>query len=139
MGYVFRARERIDSGLRRVVREQVRGAIHDLRDPREDRHEGVHEARKRFKMIRATLRLARPTLGELVFRLENAWYRDTGKRLSSVRDAVAMIESLEGLRKRFAKEMPPEMGDAVRRGLDGRLRGVSEDGRALARRCREVA
>jgi CHAD domain-containing protein len=139
MGYVFRARERIDSGLRRVVREQVRGAIHDLRDPRGDRHEGVHEARKRFKMIRATLRLARPTLGELVYRLENAWYRDTGKRLSSVRDAVAMIESLEGLRRRFAKEMPPEMGDAVRRGLDGRLRGVSEDGRALARRCREVA
>jgi len=139
MGYVFRARERIDTGLRRVVREQVRGAIHDLRDPPGDRHEGVHEARKRFKMIRATLRLARPTLGQLVFALENAWYRDTGRRLSSVRDAVAMIESLEGLRKRFAKEMPPEMADAVRRGLEARLRGVSEDGRTLARHCREVA
>jgi len=139
MGFVFRARERIDSGLRRVVREQVHGAIHDLTDPGGDRHEGVHEARKRFKMIRATLRLARSTLGELHFALENAWYRDTGRQLSSVRDAVAMIESLDALRKRFSKELPEEMGAAVRRGLEERLRGVSEDDRALAKRCADVA
>ena len=43
--------------MRRVVREQIRGAVQDLSRTGAERHEGVHEARKRFNMIRAALRL----------------------------------------------------------------------------------
>ena len=126
MGYRLRSRERVDIGLRRVVREQIRGAVEDLTGGRRDRHEGVHEARKRFKMIRATLRLARSALGEEMFLSENAWYRDTGRTLSSVRDAVAMIESFDLLRKRFPRELGEETGAPARRGLEARLARISE-------------
>jgi CHAD domain-containing protein len=139
MGYRLRAKERIDVGIRRVVREQVRGAIEDLTTHEEDRHEGVHEARKRFKMIRAVLRLARPSLGELNFALENTWFRDTGRRLSSVRDAVAMLECFDALRKRHAKDLDPAVAEAVRKGLEERLAALSGDSAGLANRCAEVA
>ena len=140
MGFVFRAGERIDSALRRVVREQVRGAIRDLTDPQGgDRHEGVHEARKRFKMVRSVLRLARPSIGELTFALENAWFRDTGRALSSVRDAVARIEALDALRRRFAKEMAPALADGVARGLEARLREASRDDDGVRSSAAKVA
>ena len=139
MGYRLRPKERIDAGIRRVVREQVRGAMGDLREGKADRHEGVHEARKRFKMIRAVLRLARPSLGELTFALENTWYRDTGRRLSSVRDAVAMLECFAALEKRYAKELDPAVGAAVRGGLEGRLAALAADEAGLRTRCAEVA
>ena len=139
MGYVLRQKERVDGGLRRVVREQVRGAVKDLARTGEDRHEGVHEARKRFKMIRAVLRLARPSLGELSFALENTWYRDTGRRLSSVRDAVAMIECLDSLVKRWGRDLDPAVAASVRGGLEGRLVAVASDEAGLEQRCAEVA
>jgi CHAD domain-containing protein len=138
MGYRFQGRERIDVGIRRVVREQIRGAMGDLSKSGPDRHEGVHEARKRFKMIRAVLRLARGSLGELTFALENTWYRDTGRRLSSVRDAVAMIECLDALRKRYGRDMDPAVEAGVRAGLEARLAAVSGDEAGLEARCAEV-
>lgn len=138
MGYRFQAKERIDVGLRRVVREQLRGAIGDLSKTGHARHDGVHEARKRFKMIRAVLRLARGSLGELTFALENTWYRDTGRRLSSVRDAVAMIECLDALEKRWGRDMDPAVGAAVRAGLEARLAAVSGDDAGMDQRCSEV-
>jgi CHAD domain-containing protein len=139
MGYRFRPKERIDAGIRRVVREQVRGAIADLTGPREERHEGVHEARKRFKMIRAVLRLARPSLGELQFALENSWYRDTGRRLSSVRDAVAMIECFDALEKRFAKDLAPGVAERARARLQSRLETVASEDAGLEGHCARVA
>jgi CHAD domain-containing protein len=126
MGFRLRSRERVDIGLRRVVREQIRGAVNDLTGQRKDRHEGVHEARKRFKMIRATLRLGRGSLGEESFLAENGWYRDTGRTLSSVRDAVAMIESFDLLRKRFPREDEEGVWAMARRGLEARLARISE-------------
>ena len=138
MGYVLRQKERIDAGVRRVVREQVRGAMRDLAVPAEGRHEGVHEARKRFKMIRAVLRLARPTLGELTFALENTWYRDTGRRLSSVRDAVAMIECFDALARRSPRGIPTDLAVPVRAGLEARLEALSGDEAGIEARCAEV-
>ena len=138
MGYRFQAKERIDVGLRRVVREQIRGAIGDLARSGADRHEGVHEARKRFKMIRAVLRLARGSLGELTYALENTWYRDTGRRLSSVRDAVAMIECFDGLRKRFEKDMGPGAADTVHAALVARLERIAAGEEGLEERAAEV-
>ncbi len=139
MGYRLRAKERIDAGLRRVVREQIQGAVADLTGDPKDRHEGVHEARKRFKMIRAVLRLSRFSLGESLFVVENTWYRDTGRRLSSVRDAVAMIECFDGLRRRFEKEIGEEAAEAVRKGFVARLQSIAEGQEGLEGRASEVA
>ncbi len=139
MGYRLRPKERVDAGVRRVVREQIRGAVGDLGGPRAGRNEGIHEARKRFKMIRAVLRLARPSLGELSFALENTWYRDTGRRLSSVRDAVAMIECLAALEKRYARDMDPAVAAGVRAGLEARLAALAGGEAGLDDRCTEVS
>jgi CHAD domain-containing protein len=138
MGYVLRTKERIDVGLRRVVREQVRGAIRDLGARGEERHEGVHEARKRFKMIRAVLRLARGSLGELTFALESTWYRDTGRRLSSVRDAVAMIECLDALERRCGRDLEAAVVAGVRAGLEARLASLAGAEAGLDRATAEV-
>jgi CHAD domain-containing protein len=139
MGYRLRPKERVDSGVRRVIREQIRGAVQDLSRTGAARHEGVHEARKRFKMIRAALRLSRANLGELTFALENTWYRDTGRRLSSVRDAVAMLECMAALEKRWGRDLDPAVAESVRRGLERRLAAVSADEEGLVKRSAEVS
>jgi CHAD domain-containing protein len=57
----------------------------------------VHDARKAFKRLRATVRLARGALGDDAYRRENAAFRDLGRRLAGVRDASVLIETLDAL------------------------------------------
>ena len=52
----------------------------------------MHQARKRFKELRALLRLVREPLGAR-FKLDNRRLRDVGRRLAESRDAAAMLES----------------------------------------------
>ncbi len=59
----------------------------------------VHEARKRIKETRALLRLVRRDLGD-DYVVENTWLRDAARSLTGARDAEAMIETLEKLRKK---------------------------------------
>jgi hypothetical protein len=62
-------------------------------------HESVHNARVCFKKIRAVLRLLRSEIGEVAYHAENAFYRDTSRRLSFLRDYTASIEAIEELEK----------------------------------------
>ncbi len=64
------------------------------------RETAIHEARKSVKKIRGALRLMRPGLGN-VYRDENDAFRDIGRRLSEVRDAVAMIEVFDSVVEKF--------------------------------------
>jgi CHAD domain-containing protein len=76
----------------RIVDGKVDRAIAHV-DGDLDRHETVHEVRKRCKEVRAALRLVRgvlPTYSE-----ENAHYRDTARRISDVRDAAALVETFD--------------------------------------------
>lgn len=69
-----------------------------------DRDEGVHQARKRFKKIRALLRLIREELGDN-YEVENNFYRDLGRDLSDVRDAQATVETFEKIREIYPNEL----------------------------------
>jgi CHAD domain-containing protein len=92
--------------VRRVARGRIDHAIDELRGQSESsRAESVHEARKDMKKLRALLRLVRGELGEDVYSQENACFRDTGRRLSGVRDADVMILTLADLERRFG-ELP---------------------------------
>ena len=93
----LRSEEQADDGLRRVARGQLDGALESLRDADGDPGAAVHDARKRFKRLRAVLRLARDDLGDDVYRRENDAFRDVGRRLSGVRDAKVMVETLDAL------------------------------------------
>jgi CHAD domain-containing protein len=92
MPYRFKKPRSIARQVRRMAREQLDRAIAELRDASLDRHEAVHQVRKRFKKIRGLIRLVRPGLKQ--YREVNAWYRDAGRELSRIRDAESMIETV---------------------------------------------
>jgi acyl-CoA hydrolase/CHAD domain-containing protein len=93
----FRLRrgERIPDGVRRIAGEQVDMAIAQLDGKTAGEGDGVHEARKALKRLRAAVRLARAGLGDDVYRRENAIYRAAGRRLAGARDAQVLVETLD--------------------------------------------
>src|SRR5262249_36869214 len=65
MAFALKADESAAKGVKRLVRKQIRNAIESLTKPAgAKQEEAVHDARKRFKKVRALLRLVRPELGE---------------------------------------------------------------------------
>ena len=96
MAFCLAPNESVESGIKRIVCEQIAKAISEATNTHMDRHEAVHQVRKRCKKIRATLRLVRPQLPD-VYRLENARFRDAARHFSSIRDATVMVDSLDTL------------------------------------------
>lgn len=84
--------------VRRIAAEQLDRAAKELRAPAVDRHEAIHDVRKRVKKLRALLRLVRSG-DEALCRAENARLRDLARALSSSRDRTALIEAAGGLAK----------------------------------------
>src|SRR3954452_22288248 len=98
--------EPVADEVRRVARGRIDHAIDQLSGNAESsRAQSVHEARKDMKKLRALLRLVRGELGEDVYSRENAGFRETGRRLSGVRDADVMILTLADLERRYG-ELP---------------------------------
>ena len=137
MAYSFETQESVPQSISRVVLEQIDGAIQDLTSEVIDPHEGVHEARKRFKMIRAVLRLIRGELGE-AYQKESTEFREFGKKLSAVRDAEAMIETFDRLKDRFKQPLGTEAFSAVRDNLIQRRQTIADEQEDLELRVREV-
>ncbi|HTC43538.1 MAG TPA: CHAD domain-containing protein [Steroidobacteraceae bacterium] len=63
-------------------------------------NESFHGARKEMKRIRAALRLLRPALGRRAYRWANARVRDAARPLTAVRDATALLQTLDKLTHR---------------------------------------
>lgn len=137
MGYSLRADEPIPGGIRRLVREQIDRASDELTDDTLDRHKGVHQARKRFKKIRAVLRLVRPELGT-VYRVENNWFREIAGRLSEARDAQVLIETLDALRCTFDDQVTPDAFASVQTVLVERREAITASEAVLDRHVAEV-
>jgi CHAD domain-containing protein len=96
MAFRFTAKTTVRTSVRRIVREQIDRALAELRNDDLSRDKRIHQARKRFKRIRAVLRLVRDELGS-TFATENTWYREAGRHFSHLRDAQAMVEVCEKL------------------------------------------
>jgi CHAD domain-containing protein len=93
--------ESVGSGVRRIVDEQLASALAELRDADPAKaDETVHAARKRFKRIRAVVRLIRGELGDETFATENASFRDAGATLGEARDAAVLVQTLDRLKDR---------------------------------------
>lgn len=121
MSYVLRADEQVGPGLRRVSLGQLDHAQKRLRQAQHaetgEPHEAIHDARKRFKKIRALLRLVRDELGPDVYGRENAFYRDAGRRLGPVRDSYVLIVTLDDVLATYAQEAEGEAFAATREQL----------------------
>ncbi|HVV16740.1 MAG TPA: CHAD domain-containing protein [Polyangia bacterium] len=142
MGYRIKRREPVGKGLRRVVGEQIRKAVHAARDrdrPQEDR---VHEVRTRLKRSRAVLALIRAEGGRQV-RGDERRLRDAARVLSRPRDLAVQAHTFRLLGTRLQSEVPPRLlaglsaaERRVRRGL--RPDEVERDLRRAARMLRQV-
>ncbi|UEX77815.1 CHAD domain-containing protein [Sediminicurvatus halobius] len=116
MAFRFQRSESVPGGVRRLVRERIDDARRRLQATGEARHEGIHEARKRIKEIRALLRLVRFALGDR-FAVENRWYRDTARGLSAARDAQAVVESWDKLVAARGQELDAGLAQDTRERL----------------------
>ena len=74
-------------------------------------------ARKRFKKVRAILRLVRDKIGEDVYKKKNICYRNAGRCLSDVRDSVVIIETLDELTEYFGDQLLDDAFAGVRESL----------------------
>ncbi|MEF8901876.1 MAG: CHAD domain-containing protein [Halovenus sp.] len=92
MEYTLQPEEHVSDGIKRIIDGKIDRAIGHL-DGDGDRHETVHEVRKRCKEIRAAVRLVRPVLP--TYKRENVHYRDAARRISAIRDAHAAIETFD--------------------------------------------
>ena len=100
MAYRFRHRETVAQNVKRIAVEELDLAIAILKGKRGySREDSVHEVRKSIKKTRALLRMVRPELGDF-FQDENARLRDVGRKLSELRDAGALIGTVDKLRER---------------------------------------
>mgnify|MGYP006278008515 CR=1 FL=1 len=138
MGYRIEKNETVEQAIRRVTCEQIDKAWTELTDASLDRHEAVHQARKRFKKVRAVLRLARGSLDE-VYALENVWFRDIARTLARVRDAGALIETVDGIRQTFAEQIEPDAFAAAREALVRRRGELAKESGDLSDRTADVA
>lgn len=96
MSYRLNRSESVMDGVRRIAREQLEKAANEIQNEEMDRHESVHQVRKRFKKVRGLIRLVRPAF-EKTYQRENANFRDAGRELSAVRDAQSLIEAFDRL------------------------------------------
>ena len=126
MSRAFRLKqdEAVPDGVRRIARGRIDHAIEALADASE---EGVHDARKDMKKLRALLRLVRGEVGDKVFRREADTFRDAAGELSGVRDADVMLATLAELEQRYDAEVGP-----VRQALEAHCLRTTGGGRKQA-------
>ncbi len=117
MNFSLSPDESPDVSLRRIVHEQIDGAVTQL-GRGNDLNEEIHEARKHFKRIRAVLRLARGALPGKTYRRENTFFRDQGRILSPVRESAVHIETLEKLQGRYGARMTGSSFTRLGHGLE---------------------
>ncbi|HEX9878251.1 MAG TPA: CHAD domain-containing protein [Gammaproteobacteria bacterium] len=129
--------ESVEHAVQRIAGEQVDKVVSETEKVDGDSHETIHRVRKRCKMIRALIRLVRPQLRE-IYDLENAWYRDSAKSLSKIRDAQTIVESFERLMTRVEGPVDRKAYAAVRRQLIRHRERVVEDQVDTHARLREL-
>jgi hypothetical protein len=113
MAYRLKAGRPLAKSIRRAGLDQIERAASELaRNP--NPHEGVHQARKAFKRMRALLLLVRPIIGEKAYAREDRRYSRLGRRFAGARDIQAMLETVRKLEIRYA--LPGKRGASGKKG-----------------------
>ena len=114
MKYRLKRGESTPVGVRRMAAEQLDKALKHLEREDGKRDEHIHEARKAAKRLRALVRLVRRELGDEGYAVENQWYRNASQRLSGLRDATVLVETLDRLVEYLGKDVPQSRFARVR-------------------------
>ena len=99
MSFELKPREQVNSGLRRLVRKELRAARRELDEKHPPPPNAIHEARKSLKKARAILSLIDDDAGRGIGRAKKR-LRKIGHTLSQLRDADAMVEIVDKLHRR---------------------------------------
>lgn len=116
MSYRLQHNTTVEKNLKRIVQEQIDRAIREMTTQQLERHEVIHQVRKRCKKIRGILRLFRSGLGS-TYPFENVFFRDAARLLSELRDAQATIETYDQLMETFAQQVERQTFAPIRRAL----------------------
>lgn len=103
MSFVIDFDGRLDEAIRRAVHVELTRAVANLTLPPDRLHEGVHEARKSFKRLRAFYRLV-AAADPAAAKREIARFRAIAGSLAEARDAAAMVEAFDRLEAAFPDE-----------------------------------
>lgn len=139
MSYRLEPGEPLPGGIKRIATEQIDQALNQLRNFPEGRPEAVHDARKRFKKIRAVLRLVRDEIGAEIYHAENVCFRDAGRRLAEVRDSYVSVETVDDLTARFSGQLTPNVFSKIRTQLMDRHQEIVNQLLDQENRLEEVA
>jgi CHAD domain-containing protein len=112
MEYTIQRAKPVSEEIKRIIDGKVEAGIEHI-DGDMDRHETVHEVRKRCKEVRAVARLVRPVLPN--YSDVNAHYRDAARRVSDIRDAHAAIETFDDRIRPAAEDDGTISEDTLRR------------------------
>lgn len=118
MAYRLDLTHDVPTTVRDTAREQLERAAARLVDGSADPVAAIHDARKSLKRSRSLLRLVRRALGRKAYRAENDALRLAGLSLSGTRDADVLVETVQGLAKRFAGQLPLAEFEALRDALE---------------------
>lgn len=135
MPYRLRRKEPLQKGVRRVAREQIDRAIDEVLDDGLDRHETVHQVRKRCKKLRGLVRLVRPVFDG--YGRENALFRDAARELSFVRDAQSSVECFDELLDHYDSQLEPDAFASVGKALVARREELAQDPAAIDQKLDE--
>jgi CHAD domain-containing protein len=117
MAYRIEEGEGLPAEIRRIAREEIDAALESLGAPAAKRADGVHDARKSFKKLRALLALVESEMGRARARAESQVIRNAGRALASARDAEVMVGALDSLKRRFGEELDATAFAEIRRRL----------------------
>jgi CHAD domain-containing protein len=111
--------------VRRIVRRQLDKALRDLCRLGATADEAIHDVRKRFKRVRAVLRLIHGELGDRVYREENEALRAAAAAFSEVRNSRVLVDAVDKLRRRES-DIPPAAFSALERFLKAKQRDIHD-------------
>ncbi|NRA57213.1 MAG: CHAD domain-containing protein [Phycisphaerales bacterium] len=111
MAFEFRLGEPVQREVRRIAGERAAKSVRAIqRAEASSVAEGVHEARRRCKELRALLRLVKPSFRG--YGTENAAVRDAARGLAELRDAQTLVEALDQLV--LTKNLQPDRYQSIR-------------------------
>jgi len=126
MSYRIKRNESVQKAIRRIAGEQLKKGLDEIADPKLDRHQTVHQVRKRCKKLRGLVRLTRPAFGAR-YEDENAAFRDAARLLSDIRDAATSIKTYDTLLDGFADQINRSAFGPLRAQMTRQLNEISND------------
>jgi hypothetical protein len=124
MEYSIDFTESLESQVRRIARHRLEDAASMLDDMPDGTDKAIHGARKHIKQCRALYRLVSDSAKDFQ-RAENVRLGDIARELSHLRDAAALIEVTDYLKREIGSKANAMLMDRLARRLDRRHRNLT--------------